>query len=38
MDATTVLGGTGAAQCTAVLFDTEGAIGRSAQSLFGEPR
>jgi hypothetical protein len=38
MDATTVLGGTGAAQCTAVLFDTEGAIGRSAQSLFVEPR
>jgi len=38
VDATTVLGGTGAAQCTAVLFDAEGAIGRSAQSLFVEPR
>ncbi len=38
MDATTTLGGTGAAQCTAVLFDEEGAIGRSAQSLFVEPR
>ncbi|MFD2092850.1 thioesterase family protein [Blastococcus deserti] len=38
MDARTTLGGTGAAQCTAVLFDAEGAIGRSAQSLFVEPR
>ncbi|MCW2700866.1 MAG: uncharacterized protein JWQ45_2401 [Blastococcus sp.] len=38
MDAATVLGGTGAAQCFAVLFDTSGAIGRSAQSLFVEPR
>jgi hypothetical protein len=38
MDATTVLGGTGAAQCFAVLFDAEGALGRSAQSLFVEPR
>jgi hypothetical protein len=38
MDAVTVLGGTGAAQCTAVLFDAGGAIGRSAQSLFVEPR
>jgi hypothetical protein len=38
MDATTVLGGTGAAQCFAVLFDAEGAVGRSAQSLFVEPR
>jgi hypothetical protein len=38
MDATTVLGGTGAAQCFAVLFDADGAIGRSAQSLFVEPR
>jgi len=38
MDARTVLGGTGAAQCSAVLFDAEGAIGRSAQSLFVEPR
>jgi hypothetical protein len=38
MDATTVLGGTGAAQCFAVLFDESGAIGRSSQSLFVEPR
>jgi hypothetical protein len=38
MDATTVLGDTGAAQCFAVLFDADGAIGRSAQSLFVEPR
>lgn len=38
MDATTVLGGTGAAQCFAVLFDGDGAIGRSTQSLFVEPR
>jgi hypothetical protein len=38
MDATTVLGDTGAAQCFAVLFDAEGAIGRSAQALFVEPR
>jgi len=38
MDAATILGGTGAAQCFAVLFDTDGAIGRSAQSLFVEPR
>ena len=38
MDATTVLGGTGAGQCLAVLFDAEGAIGRSTQSLFVEPR
>jgi hypothetical protein len=38
MDATTVLGGTGAAQCYAVLFDETGAIGRSTQSLFVEPR
>jgi hypothetical protein len=38
MDARTVLGGTGAAQCYAVLFDEAGAIGRSTQSLFVEPR
>ncbi|SOC51824.1 Thioesterase-like superfamily protein [Blastococcus aggregatus] len=38
MAATTVLGDSGAAQCTAVLFDAEGAIGRSTQSLFVEPR
>jgi hypothetical protein len=38
MDATTILGDTGAAQAFAVLFDTSGAIGRSAQSLFVEAR
>jgi hypothetical protein len=38
MDAATVLGGTGAAQCFATLFDADGAIGRSTQSLFVEPR
>ncbi|TFV48962.1 thioesterase family protein [Blastococcus sp. TF02A-35] len=38
MSATTVLGGAGAAQCFAVLFDTEGPVGRSSQSLFVEPR
>ena len=38
MDATTVLGDSGAAQAFAVLFDADGPIGRSAQSLFVEPR
>ena len=38
MDAATILGGTGAAQCFATLFDADGAIGRSTQSLFVEPR
>ncbi|MBN1094275.1 thioesterase family protein [Blastococcus sp. TML/M2B] len=38
MAATTVLGDSGAAQCSAVLFDAEGAVGRSTQSLFVEPR
>lgn len=38
VDARTVHGGTGAAQTFAVLFDAEGEIGRSAQSLFVEPR
>lgn len=38
MDATTVLGDTGAGQCFAVLFDADGPIGRSSQSLFVEPR
>ncbi|MCA0145741.1 thioesterase family protein [Blastococcus sp. LR1] len=38
MAATTVLGGAGAAQCGAVLFDADGPIGRSSQSLFVEPR
>jgi len=38
MAATTVLGSAGAAQCFAVLFDAEGAIGRSSHSLFVDPR
>ena len=38
MDATTVLGDTGAAQCFAALFDADGLVGRSSQSLFVEPR
>jgi hypothetical protein len=38
MDARTTLGGSGAAQCFAVLYDADGAIGRSAQSLFVSPR
>lgn len=38
MDATTVLGDSGAAQCFAVLVDADGAVGRSSQSLFVEPR
>jgi hypothetical protein len=38
LDAATTLGGSGAGLCSAVLFDEEGAIGRSAQSLFVEPR
>ena len=38
MDARTVHGGTGAAQAFATLFDADGAIGRSAQALFVEPR
>ncbi|WP_448626447.1 thioesterase family protein [Geodermatophilus sp. URMC 64] len=38
MDARTVLGGLGAAQCFADLYDTRGRIGRSTQSLFVEPR
>ncbi|NEK85913.1 thioesterase family protein [Blastococcus saxobsidens] len=38
MAARTVLGGTGAAQCFAELFDEAGTIGRSSQSLFVEPR
>ena len=38
MDARTVYGDTGAAQAFAVLFDADGPIGRSAQSLFVEPR
>ena len=38
MDATTVHGGTGAAQCFAVLYDADGAIGRSSASLFVDSR
>jgi Thioesterase-like superfamily len=38
MDAATRLGGCGAAQCFAVLFDQDGLVGRSAQALFVEPR
>jgi hypothetical protein len=38
MDAATVYGGTGAAQCYAVLFDETGTIGRSSHALFVEPR
>ncbi len=37
-DARTVHGGAGAGQAFSVLFDVDGAIGRSAQSLFVEPR
>ena len=38
MDATTHLGGSGAAQCFATLHDAEGMVGRSAHALFVEPR
>jgi hypothetical protein len=38
MDARTTLGGTGAAQCFADLFDASGWIGRSSHALFVEPR
>ena len=38
MDATTSLGPGGTAQCFADLFDATGRIGRSAASLFVEPR
>jgi hypothetical protein len=38
MDARTTLGGLGAAQCFADLYDERGRIGRSSQSLFVEPR
>jgi hypothetical protein len=37
-DARTVHGGAGAGQAFSVLFDADGVIGRSAQSLFVEPR
>jgi len=38
MDARTTLGGTGAAQCFADLYDVTGRIGRSTHALFIEPR
>ena len=38
LDATTHLGGTGAAQCFAALFDADGFLGRSSHALFIEPR
>jgi hypothetical protein len=38
MDATTYLGGRGAAQCFAGLFDADGLVGRSSHALFVEPR
>jgi hypothetical protein len=37
-DATTHLGGTGAAQCFSTLHDADGIVGRSAHALFVEPR
>jgi hypothetical protein len=37
-DAVTHLGGTGTAQCFAALYDAEGLVGRSSQSLLVEPR
>jgi hypothetical protein len=38
MDAVTHLGGRGAAQCFAALFDADGLVGRSSHALFVEPR
>jgi hypothetical protein len=38
MDAATTIGPTGAGQCFADLYDATGRVGRSAQSLFVEPR
>jgi hypothetical protein len=38
MDAATHLGGRGAAQCFAALFDADGLVGRSSHALFVEPR
>jgi hypothetical protein len=38
MDAATHLGGSGAAQCYAALFDGDGFVGRSSHALFVEPR
>ncbi|MCV2491853.1 thioesterase family protein [Geodermatophilus sp. YIM 151500] len=37
-DAVTHLGGAGTAQCFAALYDAEGLVGRSTQSLLVEPR
>ena len=37
-DAVTHLGGTGTAQCFAALYDADGLVGRSSQSLLVEPR
>jgi hypothetical protein len=37
-DAVTHLGGTGTAQCFAALYDAQGLVGRSSQSLLVEPR
>ncbi len=37
-DAVTWLGGTGTAQCFAALYDADGLVGRSSQSLLVEPR
>jgi hypothetical protein len=37
-DAGTWLGGTGTAQCFAALYDADGLVGRSSQSLLVEPR
>ncbi len=38
MDAATTIGDSGAAQAFAVVFDADGPLGRSAHSLFVEPR
>jgi hypothetical protein len=38
MDAATTIGPSGAGQCFADLYDATGRVGRSAQSLFVEPR
>ena len=38
VDAATSLGPAGAGQCFADLYDSTGRIGRSAQSLFVDPR
>ena len=37
-DAVTHLGGSGTAQCFAALYDADGLVGRSSQSLLVEPR